>query len=228
MNDNELTFDNLFKYSFVVSVNDKRYRWYKKVFKFFGLPAAEKVGKKVKGQKPEFNCGMNHIECVRLAKERNYPYCLIFEDDAYPRKDIIEKLNFYITEFNRQSAITCNTDVLYLGFYSLQSYGTIIAGLHNFSKVTRHWSSHAYIVFKKFYDKFLSLQKFTNYVTNIDSIWRYPKIICYRTSESLFDQYIKYANTTIHFKDKLESGYFFSECNQSMFNFNPDNYIKIQ
>lgn len=228
MSDNTLTFDNLFKCSFVVSVNDKRYRWYKKVFKFFGLPPSEKVGEKVKGQKPEYNCGMNHIECVRLAKERNYPYCLIFEDDAYPRKDIVEKLNFYIDEFNRQDNITRYTDVLYLGFFTFEKCGTLVPGLQNFNRTTKHWSSHAYIVFNKFYDKFLSLKKFVKYVSSIDSIYKYPKIICYRTSESLFEQYIKYTNSTIYFKNELTNGCFFSECQSSAFNFNPDNYIKIE
>jgi GR25 family glycosyltransferase involved in LPS biosynthesis len=32
----------------------------------------------------------SHIEVVKLAKKNNLPYICIFEDDAYPQKDIVK------------------------------------------------------------------------------------------------------------------------------------------
>ena len=38
---------------------------------------------------------MSHISVVKLAKMRNLPYVFIFEDDAYPCDDILNKSSKY-------------------------------------------------------------------------------------------------------------------------------------
>ena len=77
-----------FKYSCVVCVDDYKFELFKKTFTHYGLPIPMRVGELVAGQTPIQNCSHNHINCVRYAKEHDWPYVIIFEDDAFPRKDI--------------------------------------------------------------------------------------------------------------------------------------------
>ena len=53
-------------------------------------------------------CVKSHIKCIELAKERQYPFVCIFEDDIYFIDS--DKLILYINRY-----INIDYDVLYLG-----------------------------------------------------------------------------------------------------------------
>ena len=64
-------------------------------------------------------CVKSHIRCIEIAKERNYPFVCIFEDDIsfIDTKKVIE----YITKY-----IDSDYDVLYLGAWILDNTYEII------------------------------------------------------------------------------------------------------
>ena len=95
-------------------------------------------------------CVKSHIRCIEIAKERNYPFVCIFEDDIsfIDTKKIIE----YITKY-----IDHDYDVLYLGAWILDNTYEIINDdlLH----IKRATTTHAYIIKNHYYDTILQNYK---------------------------------------------------------------------
>ena len=95
-------------------------------------------------------CFQSHLKCIRLAKENNFPYVLILEDDVVFTVDCLDI--FY------QSFIEVNTldwDMFYLGA-NLQAPTHRISS--NIVKLTRAFTTHAYMVHSRFYDTILNLK----------------------------------------------------------------------
>ena len=81
-------------------------------------------------------------------------------------------------------------DLLYLAGYKCS--GTETSSNH-FKRCLSRYSSHAYIVFRKFYDKFISIPNTSTFNIGIDHIYKLTKN-AYYYDISLFDQYT-YKNT---------------------------------
>ena len=95
---------------------------------------------------PLVGCAMSHIGCIEKAKELNWDYVIIFEDDIKieSKKKCIEKFNKYIkTDF----------DVLYLGCWNYLPPQKINEDL---AKVVRGSCLHAYIVKSHYYDTLIN------------------------------------------------------------------------
>jgi len=95
---------------------------------------------------PLVGCAMSHIGCIEKAKELNWDYVIIFEDDIKieSKKKCIEKFNKYIkTDF----------DVLYLGIWNYLPPEKINEDL---AKVVRGSCLHAYIVKAHYYDTLIN------------------------------------------------------------------------
>jgi GR25 family glycosyltransferase involved in LPS biosynthesis len=95
---------------------------------------------------PLVGCAMSHIGCIEKAKELNWDYVIIFEDDIKieSKKKCIEKFNKYIkTDF----------DVLYLGCWNFVKPQEVEKDL---SKVSRAYCLHAYIVKAHYYDTLIN------------------------------------------------------------------------
>ena len=91
-------------------------------------------------------CVKSHIRCIELAKERDYPFVCIFEDDVIFRdiKKCKEMINKYIDS---------DYDVLYIGCRVLNNkYEFITDELININSA---WCNHAYIVKSHYYDTIL-------------------------------------------------------------------------
>lgn len=80
------------KNAFVISMNDKRLEMFKKIFKHYNIPepilfnaATSRDGTK--------GCLLSHWAIYKLAETLQLPYVIVFEDDAFPRKNIIEYFN---------------------------------------------------------------------------------------------------------------------------------------
>ena len=67
------------KNSFVISINDKRYKLFKKIFNYYQLPLP-KLFNAVKHNNPVLGCLLSH-------------YIFVFGDDVLPNKNIIHYLN---------------------------------------------------------------------------------------------------------------------------------------
>ena len=90
-------------------------------------------------------CAQSHIECLKIAKEENWPYICIFEDDLLfiePGR-IKEMINMYIGY---------EYDVLYIGAW-IREYKSINKDL---VRVTNGCCFHAYIVKSHYYETLLN------------------------------------------------------------------------
>lgn len=90
--DQESEIITLEKNTFVISMNDKRLEVFKKIFNHYNIPepilfnaATSRDGTK--------GCLLSHWALYKIAETLNLPHIIIFEDDAFPRKDIIEYFN---------------------------------------------------------------------------------------------------------------------------------------
>ena len=91
-------------------------------------------------------CIKSHIKCIELAKQRNYPFVCIFEDDIVFRE--IDKCKEMISKY-----INYNYDVLYLGCKIFDNnYKFITDDLIHIKKAE---CNHAYIIKSHYYDKLL-------------------------------------------------------------------------
>ena len=80
------------KNSFVISINDKRYKLFKKIFNYYQLPLP-KLFNGVKHNNPVLGCLLSHYNILKLATLWSLPYIFVFEDDVLPNKNIIHYLN---------------------------------------------------------------------------------------------------------------------------------------
>jgi len=91
-------------------------------------------------------CVKSHIKCIEIAKDNNWPFVCIFEDDiSFIDSD---KIISYINKY-----ITIDYDVLYLGAWiSDNKYKIINDDLLHINKAT---STHAYLIKNHYYDTIL-------------------------------------------------------------------------
>lgn len=80
------------KNSFVISMNEKRLGMFKRIFDHYKIPtpvlfpaASSRDGTK--------GCLLSHWAIYKIAETLRLPYIIVYEDDAFPRKDIIEYFN---------------------------------------------------------------------------------------------------------------------------------------
>ena len=184
-----LSFKQILSNSFVVSINEKRYAAFEKEFsaasfpilpkKFIGYEITDKYlldsfqiladlknlpkhGILEKNLRMIYSICNNasHFAIVQHAKLLDLPFVTIFEDDAVPIPQCIEKLNVYCSD------IPDNTDVLRLGYSTFPEQKQLDiekCDLDNHSEnliVKNFCGSHAYIVFKKYYMRFLKDNKY--------------------------------------------------------------------
>jgi|GEM_PF-1188727 len=91
----------------------------------------------------------SHKQCIRIAKERKWPYVLILEDDAMFEDNANDILLRSVNEIQNH-----NWDVLYLGA-SLLAHTTRVSDC--LIKLTHAYALHAYIVNSQMYDTILNL-----------------------------------------------------------------------
>lgn len=102
---------------------------------------------------------VSHWTIVQMAKFADMPFVTIFEDDAVPVENLKEKLDDLCSD------IPDETDVLRLGYCPQfeRALGQAIidnAIPHSNNLIVKNLSgSHAYIVFKRYYDRFIEDNK---------------------------------------------------------------------
>lgn len=182
-----LNANDIFKNAFVVSIDNVRLLEFQKNFKNKNIPlpkiftgyeiedsyllAYTNAFDTLKKEKKDgllnldlrlfhsFFNNASHFAIVQFAKILDLPFVTIFEDDAVPVDDCIEKLNLYCSD------IPDKIDVLRIGYCS-QFYRPTrecdikIAIPHSDNLIVKNLSgSHAYIVFKRYYDDFIKTNK---------------------------------------------------------------------
>lgn len=95
---------------------------------------------------------------IFYAKSKNWPYVLIFEDDAWPNKNIKTELQNYVNELNSLFTIHENIDVVVLGFnkeYNANAPKKKYKFFNFFEDNATIIGSQSYIVPSSSYDKLL-------------------------------------------------------------------------
>jgi len=94
---------------------------------------------------PLVGCALSHIGCIEKAKENDWDYVIIFEDDIKieGKQKLIEKFNKFIKY---------DFDVLYLGCWN---YVPPVKVEKDLSRVVKASCNHAYVVKSHYYDTYL-------------------------------------------------------------------------
>lgn len=145
-----LTVSDIFKYSIVISMSEKRLQILQKAFTAEHLPLPSLVLEPSRGYNYEsktLDCKHSHGKAIQYAADNDWPFVLIFEDDAWPRIDCIKHI-----ERNMQILPNKHIYAVTLGWGSVQTYGKKYGTLKPVLKMT---GTQAYIAFKPAYKKLI-------------------------------------------------------------------------
>jgi hypothetical protein len=145
-----ITVKDFLKHSFVITIDDKKFEWFKKVFKFHGISPMPKrfQGTTLWYNSGKYNCYLSHRNAILTAKKRKWPYVFVFEDDAYPVNNVVNLMERYLMELPEDCHVL--------------SFGNIflwdVQGEHgDFWRSYKSYGSQAYVVFKSAYDKYIQM-----------------------------------------------------------------------
>ena len=112
-----------------------------KVFKAYGFSIVPEllVGSQLKNMSGPYNCKHSHMRAVKLAKSRNWPFVMLFEDDAYPCDDVMHKLEELLY------AVPYDAQLIVLGWSN--EYGQDFSMYLNPITTPTISGSHSYILF---------------------------------------------------------------------------------
>jgi hypothetical protein len=197
----KLSYEDVFTHAFVVSIDEVRYQAFVDNFKKAGIETIPKLwnGMYVSDKYIDIyrrgdprmmtNCTVIKQICnacgqyfiVVMAKVFDWPFVTIFEDDAVPVEGIKEKLDLYL------SNIPDDIDAIRLGY--LDGKPPSKAPIFEFDHISSEfrYGSHAYIVFKKYYDKFLQASHDSPYA-DFERLHYTEESKVYVLKKSLFNQ----------------------------------------
>ena len=168
---------------YCLSINDIRYNFTKNIFVKYGLPSLIKYEgfNSNSFRNNELSCLFGHMSFTMIARYLNLPYYFFFEDDAYPRKDVKEKMEFYIA--NRPK----NCGILVFGRNG--EWGQIDNTYPNYHIVQqRPFGAHAYMVFKECYTDLIKSFESVKIADIALKGENFPNLKPYWTNEFLFIQ----------------------------------------
>jgi GR25 family glycosyltransferase involved in LPS biosynthesis len=151
-----MNIEELFKHSIVISRMPYRLEWMKKSFTVAGLPmpAIHLNALTGKGQyKKTLACKMSHGKAVKYAKDHDWPYVLVFEDDAWPRHNAKEKLEELLKTLPHD-----DIKIAAIGFSDVKENKEKYGPYNNDWRIMSDLiGAQSYIVFKSAYDAFLNI-----------------------------------------------------------------------
>lgn len=133
-------------HTYCISINKKRYEYLCKNFNSVGLKSPTLFRGVRWNRGSNTGCVLAHMSLIRMCKYLKLPYCIIYEDDAYPRPDVLsvwEKV---------KNTIPSNCGLLKLGSSSYR--GDIIKVNEYLYQMQNGaaFGSHAYIILNCMYD----------------------------------------------------------------------------
>lgn len=185
----KITYDEFKKYSYVISIDENRYRLFNQIFLKKHIPSPLlSIGSTDRSLTSIQNCAKSHLNIVKLAYEKNMPYVFIFEDDAYPCKDIYNKFERYL------SCIPKDAKLILFGWSSHSKRNPqCFSKLYN--KITSIISgAHSYVIFKDAYSQYIDYMTNNNnakadneifQIINHSYVINYPLFIQYSKQKSM-------------------------------------------
>jgi hypothetical protein len=133
-------------HTYCISINKKRYEYLCKNFNSVGL-ASPTLFRGVRWNRgSNTGCVLSHMALIHMCKQMDLPYCIIYEDDAYPRPDVINVWN------NVKLNIPSDCGLLKLGSSSYRGYVKHVNSCIDIMQSGSAFGSHAYIICKCMYD----------------------------------------------------------------------------
>lgn len=170
----------MIKNIYSLSINNDRYNYQCDVFKSRGLTCPKKYEGFKNVDKQEKCCLFGHMSIIMMARCLNFPYVFIVEDDAYPRKDVVDRLNFYI----KNKPIDCG--ILVVGRNGESGRIDMMDNYHIVFE--RPFGAHSYIVYKECYDSLLESMEKVRIADIALKADNFKDYIPYWTNENLFIQ----------------------------------------
>lgn len=149
----KISIEELLKNSFVISINNERYKQFVKYFTEYKLntPLPRLIqGAVFRNISGVDNCSISHYTIVKLAMSLNLPFVCIFEDDAYPCINVKNKLEMYLEH------IPDDTECILLGNIGIM-HDNDKEKTDYYIPVKREVGSHAYILFKSQYQTYVDV-----------------------------------------------------------------------
>lgn len=143
---------DIFENCYCLSINQDRYDYLCKSFTYYGLQVPKLFSGLTKEPNGETACLIGHMSLVMMARCLKLPFITVFEEDAYPRRDIVEKLDYYMSNLPDDCGIIC---------YGRNGISGVTDEFGDyFIAQERPYGSHAYTIFSEAYDDFIiSLEK---------------------------------------------------------------------
>jgi len=159
----------------------------------------------LEGKHPADGCRESHLAALRLAKERNYPWVAILEDDCYPYENFDADLPGVLSFLWRNRA---EWDIYNGGPVKA---GSISKHSKNFLRIGDWISTHFLIIHSSAYDKILSTfnplkddQRIdAYYATRFNTLASYP-LIAYQ-APSYSDLSLQHEDNMGHFNNTIRS-----------------------
>ena len=139
--------DKINKYHFYINLSERSKKNEDTIeeLKRFGISKPNRF-EAIKHEIGIVGCVQSHIKCIELAKERDYPFVCIFEDDVVFRD--IEKCRDMLNKY-----IDYDYDVLYIGCRILNNKYEFIT--EELIRINKAYTFHAYIIKSHYYDTIL-------------------------------------------------------------------------
>lgn len=184
--------------NFCITCNIKKFQFQNNLFQKFNLPKLN-IFQAFSMPNKVYGCTLSHMACVNTAMYRHMPYVVIFEDDAYPRKDILEYSKKALAN------LPPDWDVLKieeLRFRAIPEKKKEYFNEYWFTCVntikTCGVGSAAYIINSKFYDKYVKMHLACDFKIPADCIFNKAGCKLYFASKMWFLQHMLHGEQTIH------------------------------
>ena len=191
---------------YMINMDEHPGRWeaFDQEAKKYGINYERFAGIKINGGQTridrESGCRASHMTIIQQAKDAGLPYVMIFEDDAVIDERLSE-LEPFAQEFMQNNA----WDFFYYGC----NHNDIFEPVNeHIIRVRKAWTTHAYLVHARAYDKILAFKDtmepvdviYTTIHLENNSYCIYPRMIFQRAGQSyILDQPMNYDT---YLKDK--------------------------
>ena len=126
----------------------------------------------IKHDNGAIGCAMSHLECLYIAKEKNWEHVFICEDDI-----VFSDIQTLVNSYNKFISDNIDFDVLIIGGNNFQPYTKIT---NEYCKISNCQSTTGYIINKHYYNKLIdifkqSIDKLTltnDLIYSIDRSWK--------------------------------------------------------
>lgn len=134
-------------YAFCMSISAKRYEYLCKNFEAVKLKMPVLYNGVRWNGGSNTGCVLAHIGIIMLARQFKLPYCVIYEDDAFPRPDVKEMFDRIIPK------IPDDCGILKMGSSSYRGEWDVINDVMLRMSKGTSYGSHAYLIRSELYDR---------------------------------------------------------------------------